>query len=190
MKGNFVQHHRALPAGHRADSCEQLLGVKGLGEIVVRPGVQPRDLVGNGRAGGEHQHGGLHALASHLPQYTEPVEFWQHDVQQDKVIRADADIVQRGLAVRHPVCAVSRLAENVRNRLRQGGFVFYNENIQRNPSFSSSFYHCTQDSERVLKKVYIRFSAFFQKRMDNGGQRKEKEAARWNPIRPYSNGRK
>lgn len=135
LKGELVQHHRALPAGHRADSCQQLLWVKGLGEIVVRPSVQSRHLVGNGGAGGEHQHRGLHALASHLPQYAEAVQPREHDVQQDEVIRAGADIVQRGLPVRHPVCAVSRLAENVRYRLRQGGFIFYNKNVQRNPSF-------------------------------------------------------
>ena len=46
LKGELVQHHRALSTGHGADSGQQLLRVKGLGEVVVRPGVQPRHLVG------------------------------------------------------------------------------------------------------------------------------------------------
>ena len=107
-----------LAAGQGPDAGQQLLGLKGLGEIVVRTGVQPVHPVRQLGPGREHQHRRGAALRPQAAQHGEAVQLGQHHVQQDHVINGGQGVVQPRLAV---VADVHRIAVQLQQVLEGGG---------------------------------------------------------------------
>ncbi len=88
------------PAEHGTDSGTQLLGAKGLGEVVVGAGIETGDAIDLGRAGSQHDHRHL-ALASHQSQELESVEARHHHVEQHQIVLAGQRPAQSAAAVVH-----------------------------------------------------------------------------------------
>ena len=128
MEGQLIHDHRAGAAGHGVDPGQQLLRVEGLGEIVVRPGVEPRHPVGDGAAGGEHQRRHGDALRPQLPHHGEAVQLGQHHVQQQIVCEVPG-VVQRGLPVAHHIRDVTGFLQYVLQRVGQGYLVLHDQNV-------------------------------------------------------------
>jgi hypothetical protein len=82
-----LQHGRAVgaaPALHGAQAREQLGRVVGLGEVVVRAGIQPADAVGDLVARGEHDDDGALGQGAHLRQQRQAVAVAQVQVEQHR----------------------------------------------------------------------------------------------------------
>ena len=79
----------------------QLRELERLGEVVVGPGVEARDLVLGGRPGGEHEDVGGDPGGAPALQERQPVHLREHDVEDDHV-------VGRGPALHVPLLAVGR----------------------------------------------------------------------------------
>ena len=78
---------RAAPVEHVLDAGQQLLVVVGLGQVVVRPALQPPDLVADLALGRDHDHGDLRGreLRPQMVADLESVHVRHHEVQQDQV---------------------------------------------------------------------------------------------------------
>ena len=93
------------PPGQAADPCLQLRQMKGLGQIVVCPGVQSLHLVGDLAAGRKDQHAGLKVLLPQGPQHLHPVHPGQVQVQQYQIVPLRRQHFQR----RFPIAAAVHL---------------------------------------------------------------------------------
>ena len=85
---HLPQAERVAPAQHGADARQQLLHRKGLGNVVIGPGIQTGDFVRLIAAGREHQDGHLLGarLAAPMPgQLQATFAARQHPVQHDQV---------------------------------------------------------------------------------------------------------
>ena len=109
---------QARGRGHLADALAHGAGPAGLGEIVVRTGVQPVHPVRQLGPGREHQHRRGAALRPQAAQHGEAVQLGQHHVQQDHVINGGQGVVQPRLAV---VADVHRIAVQLQQVLEGGG---------------------------------------------------------------------
>ena len=75
-----------LPAQQSAHPGLQLLQLEGLGQIVVRPQIQPGHLVRELRPGGEDQHPQLRPLPPDAAQQLQPLQARQVQIQDHQVI--------------------------------------------------------------------------------------------------------
>jgi len=90
----------ATPATHQgADAGLQLVQIKGLGQVVVRAGVQAQHAVAHRAARGEDEHWRVQALGAGLGQHLEAVAAGQAEVQHDHIGRAHTPAVQRAVAI-------------------------------------------------------------------------------------------
>ena len=87
-----------LAAQQGVDAGQQLPRVKGLGEVVVRAGVEALHPVQHVRTSGQHQDGGAAAAGADLPGHLEAVESGHHDVQDQQVIDAQLGVLRAALA--------------------------------------------------------------------------------------------
>ena len=99
VEHQLVSHKFALAAGDRVDAGEQFAGIEGLGEIVVRPDVQPQHLVADLRFCGEHQHGRGDLFPADGLQKGDSVHFRHHDVEDDDVVEIRHGVVVTVLPV-------------------------------------------------------------------------------------------
>ena len=113
----------AAPPQQGAHAGQQLLRLKGLGEIIVRPAVQSLDPVGQVAAGRQHQHRHGMAPGAQLPQQAEPVHPRQHSVQQDQVIQVRGGVVVAGHAVAADVHGVALPPQQLRQVPGQALFI-------------------------------------------------------------------
>ena len=103
LKADDVRHVGVPPAEHGAYPRQQLLRVEGLGEVVVRTGVQAGHPVLDGVPGSQKQARGFQALCPQVPQHLYTVHPGHHPVQNDTVIGFGLRVAQRVLAVIHGV---------------------------------------------------------------------------------------
>ena len=127
-----------LAAGQGANAGQQLLGLKGLGEIVVRAAVQPLHLVGYLGAGGEHQHRRGVSRRTHPPQDRETIQLWQHHVQQHHVVNAGQGVVQSRLSVVRDIGAVTAQFQKVLKRRGKTHLVLNNQNPHKTSAWTFS----------------------------------------------------
>ena len=113
----------AAPAQQRTDAGQQLVGLEGLGQIVVRAAVQALDPVGYVAAGRQHQHRHGMAPGAQPSQQGEAVHPRQHGVQQDQVIDIRHGVVVAGDAVAADVHGVSLPPQQLRQVLGQAVFI-------------------------------------------------------------------
>jgi hypothetical protein len=83
------------------DSRYQLLGLEGLGDIVVRPGLQTCHDVDGVGLGGQH-HDRHTGLGSDVPTNVHAVASGEHQIQQDEVRLRVAECSERLVAVGAP----------------------------------------------------------------------------------------
>ena len=124
-----------LAAGQHPNAGQQLLRLKGLGQIVIRAAVQPLHPVGQLRAGGKHQYRhGLSGLPQ-LPQDREPVLFGQHHIQNHQIVNVGEGVVQSALAVVADICGIVFQLQQVPQGFRQPHLILYDQNTH--------FFHLT-----------------------------------------------
>ena len=79
--GGFLWRHAAQD---RVDPQEEFLGLEGLGEVVVGPGLEPRDAVGGVALGGEKQDR-RRAIGAQAAAEADAVLAGHHHVEHDQV---------------------------------------------------------------------------------------------------------
>lgn len=112
----------------RPDTGQKFAGGKGLGEIIVCPGVQPGHPVGHLRLGREEEGGRGDPLCAGRFQDLDAVFPRHHDVQHQRVVAGGPEIVQGVVAVVDQV---------------HGVFIFFQHDLQR--SCNGHFILCDQD---------------------------------------------
>ncbi len=75
------------PADERAASGDQLRGLERLDHVVVRPGVEQANAVGNGIPGRQHENRDVPGAGAQLREDTLPLQARQHQVEHDKIVR-------------------------------------------------------------------------------------------------------
>ena len=115
----------ALLAGERPQTGQQLFGFKGLGEVVVRAGVQPGHLVLQGGTGGEHQNGQSAAALADFSRHGQSVQLRQHHVQQHGVINAAQGVIQSALTVIAEVSGIVVGLQQIADGAGQSFFILY-----------------------------------------------------------------
>jgi hypothetical protein len=84
-----TRHERVRPPCERAEAREQLAERERLHEVVVRPGVEPADAIGDGVPSGEHEHRRGNAPSTREGAEVKPRPAWQQDVEHDHVVRRE-----------------------------------------------------------------------------------------------------
>ena len=106
-----------------ADPGQQFFNGEGLGDVIVRAGIQAVHLVHHGVPGGEQDHRGRF-LPAEPAQHLESVQGRQHDIEQDQV----EGIAQGGFQPFAPVealaHAVSLVGQLKLHEAGQGFFIF------------------------------------------------------------------
>ncbi|MNT03032.1 hypothetical protein D3C72_1375500 [compost metagenome] len=125
-----LQHRRRLPAGaadQRAQACQQLFEVKGLGQIVIGTRINARHLLVPVVPRGEDQHRHVAPLGPPALEHREPIHHRQAQVQHHGIHRF-------GLAQKLRVSPVVGLVHGVARTLQRGAqlgeqlrVVFYEE---------------------------------------------------------------
>ena len=115
----------ARPAEHRLHPGDQLHDLKGLHQIVVRPGPQALHPVLHAALGGDEDHRGAGGLD--LPQQLIAVDAGQHDVQQHQVIAVLHDEIRSRVAVIGPGALIAAGAQVPVDQIRNGPLVLYDQ---------------------------------------------------------------
>ena len=122
--GKLVGQHVAAPPDECAQSRQQLAEVERLREIVVGAGVESFDLVVDGVARGEHEHGRVRALAPDLAADVDTVANGKDDVEDDGVVVVDGGEERGAVTVGRVVDGVGRLPKSARDGFAQLTVVF------------------------------------------------------------------
>ena len=102
-----------------------------LRQVVVAAGLEPLHAVVDARLGGEEEHRRLDPLGARRLADREAVEAGEHDVEEDEVVPAAADHVERGLAFADDRDAVALGLQVFADALGQVLLVFDHENGTR-----------------------------------------------------------
>ena len=133
--GGAAVRRLAAPPQQGADAGQQLLRLKGLGQVVVRAAVQTPHPIAEIAAGRQHQHRHRLAAGAELLQQGKAVQLRQHGVQQHQIVNAAAGVVQTGHAVIADIHGVAPPVQQLRQRVRQTLFILHDQNTHRQPSF-------------------------------------------------------
>ena len=137
-KVQAIHFHFAFSSGKGTDSCQQFTGGKGLGEVVVRPAVQPVNLVFHfGLGSQEHDRGRIFFLSENLHDLGAAAD-GKHNVQQDAVVDTGAGVFQTVVTVENGIHVVFIAFENFRQCIRQLDFVFHYKNFHGESSFQNT----------------------------------------------------
>lgn len=121
------------PAADGPDAGEQLLGVKGLHEVVVGSGVEPGHPVGHRVAGGDEDHRGRVAGLPHAAQHVKAAHDGQHDVQEHAVVDTRGGELSAAPTVRGHVGRPTLAPEYLGDRLGEPPRVLDHENPHASP---------------------------------------------------------
>ncbi len=132
------------PSQNRAQAGQKLLVLKRFRQIVVGPGVQPADPVGQLGFRGEHQHRHSHVGGAEGAENLVAVHAGEHHVQDEGVVNAAFRQLQPFLAVVDAVGAVTVIFQDVHEGGRQPLFVLddqysHSKNLLRSDIFCSEY---------------------------------------------------
>ena len=114
-------------AQQRAQPRQDFLHVEGLGDIIVRAGVEPLHLVAPAIARGEDEHRHHAAGAAPLFKNRNPVLLWQADIEHDRVVWLGVAEEVPLLPVIGAVDGVARLIERLDDLPIEIAIIFDNE---------------------------------------------------------------
>jgi D-alanyl-D-alanine carboxypeptidase/D-alanyl-D-alanine-endopeptidase (penicillin-binding protein 4) len=129
---------RTAPAMQRADPGEQLVEAEGLGEVVVRAGIEPANHVLHRVARGEHQDRRVPPFAAQLGRHLKSVLLRQHHVEQDHVVVVDVGEHGRLLAVGRDVHHVALFLQALLDEPGDLPVVLHDENFHGRQSRGAS----------------------------------------------------
>jgi len=101
-------------------------GVKGLGEIVVRPGIEPCHTVLQLGLGGKHQNRGTTVTSPHLSGHLIAVQLGHHHVQNQQIVDAQQGVVRPSLSIMHRLHLKPLLLQQLLERRGQQFIIFHN----------------------------------------------------------------
>jgi hypothetical protein len=120
----------ARPAQDRTHAQRQLTRAEGLGDVVVRAGLEADQAVGLVAEGGQHDHRDR-PLGAQPAAHLEAVHAGQHEVEDDEVGWLLGHPAQRLVAVVHALDRVPVPHEVTPDNVRHGGIVVDNDNPPR-----------------------------------------------------------
>ena len=126
---------RVRTPSQRADARAQLPEVEGLGEVVVRPEVEPLDAIVHGGGGGQHQDAAIALRGDQLAADIVAVEAGKVAVEHDDVVGVDRRLLQRGSAVESDIDGEPVAAQAPRDRVREVALVLHQQHAHRGDSF-------------------------------------------------------
>ena len=131
----------SAPAQYRPDAGDHLHHPEGLGEIIVRPGVQTHHLVVLRPLGGSHDDGnpGGGRVGSQGFQDSDAVLVGQHDVQQNQLRLGAAQAVEQPRTVPEALRLKARRPQGVQHQLPDAVIVLYTVNHLVFPQNAESF---------------------------------------------------
>ncbi len=128
-----LEPRRLGPAGaaaqQRLDPGEKLREGKGLGEVVVAPGLQAPDPVIDRAECAQHQDGGREAPAAHFLDDREPVQVGQHAIGHDQIELSLRGALQPLAPVVGTGNLVAALTQPFDEELRSLGVVFDEKDV-------------------------------------------------------------
>lgn len=132
--GDFEHAHAAATAGTRDDRFEadlEFLEVERLGQVIVRTGTKPGDLVRQFIARGQHEHGNVAACLAQRLQHMRSGHSRQHPVEHDRVIGLSRREMQAGASVGRSVEDMAARFEIVEQVGDQAAVVLDDEQTHR-----------------------------------------------------------
>src|SRR5262245_19683078 len=100
----------------RLDSCQQFDHLERLGYVVVGAELEANHLVDDLTLCGQHDHRGLRPAFSQLAQHVEPVQSWQHDVEEHKIERLSRRAFESAFSINARFDGVSLAREPIAKR--------------------------------------------------------------------------
>ena len=125
--------------GQAAHPGFQLCKVKGLGKVIVRPGIQPLHFICDFTACRQDQHTGLKVVPAQSAQHLHSVHLGQVEVQQYKVVPVSythLDVYKRQIVNRSEHIIVEPLASGKHTEVNPMGFTIVLEENGHNPNHS------------------------------------------------------
>ena len=119
------------PAHQRLYPCHQLGDLERLGEVVIGPGVEPLNLLVQLTAGGQHQHRGVHPLATPLLEHAQTIATRQAEIQNDGIIGLGLAEKTRLVAIVAEIGHKSGQAQLFRQLACQDLFIFNYQNSHK-----------------------------------------------------------
>jgi hypothetical protein len=116
-----------VPAQQGAQPGPQLFHRERFDQVIVRPAVQPFYPIVDGIAGGEHQDGGFVPLLAQLPAQFKTIAFWQHDVEDDHIIRSQLGQLLSLDSIIGGIDGISLVDEVHLEGIAQPAVIFYDE---------------------------------------------------------------
>ena len=123
-----------LAAAEGTDAGEELFQREGLDQVVVGPGVEALDAVGDLASSGQHQNGSGDLLGPQGAGDLHTGHLRQHEVENNDVVGAAGGEVVAFLAVDGDFGHVPLFVERLGDQIRQPRLVFYYENMHRKGS--------------------------------------------------------
>ena len=129
-----------LPAQHDAQTCQELVKIEGLCNVVVRAEIKPADDVLGGIPCRQEENGRLDALAPDPFKHRKAVHSGQHDIQNGAIIAAKGQIGICVLAVEAGIGHITVGGKLLADDLVQILFVFYHQELHdaATPEMSSA----------------------------------------------------
>ena len=124
---HFVCLLRLYPPQDRPQTCQKFFIFKGLGQIIIRPGVQPAYPVFQSRPGRQHQHRSLFPRFPQPPEHRVAVHARKHHIQNKGIVISSFRPLQASQPVSFRIRSVACLPKQVRHSGRQALFIFYNQ---------------------------------------------------------------
>ena len=124
---------------NRLDPGEELIDGERLDEVVVGPGAEAGELVGDGAQGREENHRRPHAGIAGRSQHLEAAHLREQDVEDDDVIGEERVLVNRGLAVGNPRAFMAGLPNCRGHGLGDDGVVLDDGDVHEWSSLTPDF---------------------------------------------------
>jgi len=142
-------------AQDRADAAHDLAQVKGLGDVVVRAGLQAQELVVHAAARGEHDDGHVVGLRQH-PAHVHAAQVRQHPVQQHQVrplLLGHAQALGAGVGAAHGKALPPKaIGQDICNGL----FIFHDQELFFGHGLPLRALSCLQYTAEIFPSCILR----------------------------------
>ena len=116
-------------ADERSDPRQQFFELKGLGKIVVRPGIDAFDTLRPTSARRQHKHRHMTAVAAPLLENGDAIHAGQAEVEHDEAVIFGVALEPGAFAVMGELHSIARRAEDRANVLRNPGVILNDQQM-------------------------------------------------------------
>src|SRR5436190_18663996 len=122
-----------VPPQLRSYASKELAEIERFDQVIVRPGLQAGDTVGDRVSRGKHQYRDGAPRPAQPAAHLTAVDIRQHHIEDNEAIRAFSSHRQALFAARCRVSAIPRLLQAAANRLRYALFIFHQKYAHGTP---------------------------------------------------------